>query len=265
MDATDIMGIPFMKMHGLGNDFVVIDRRKGGAEITPEIARVVGDRRRGIGFDQLAVIESDQEAAARLTFFNPDGSASAACGNATRCIARHLMEEAGKGALTLRTARGMLACEDAGDGMTRVNMGAPLTAWREIPLARNVDTLHLPLHEDPVATSMGNPHCSFFVEDAEAINLASRGPEIERHPLFPERTNVQFANVPWEGPPSDAGLGKGNGHHARLGILVLRRCRGGGAPGVDRPQCHAGSGRGPDLGGLARGRCLDDRTHDSCL
>ncbi|MDE0345615.1 MAG: diaminopimelate epimerase [Boseongicola sp.] len=195
MDATDIMGIPFMKMHGLGNDFVVIDRRKGGAEITPEIARIVGDRRRGIGFDQLAVIESDQQAAARLTFFNPDGSLSAACGNATRCIARHLMDEKGKGALTLRTKRGMLACEDAGNGMTRVNMGAPLTEWREIPLAQDVDTLHLPLHEDPVATSMGNPHCSFFVEDAEAINLASRGPEIERHPLFPERTNVQFASV----------------------------------------------------------------------
>ena len=195
MDATGIIGIPFMKMHGLGNDFVVIDRREGGAEITPEIARVVGDRRRGIGFDQLAVIESDLEAAARLTFFNPDGSVSAACGNATRCIARHLMEENGQGALTLRTERGMLACEDAGDGMTRVNMGAPLTEWQEIPLAQDVDTLHLPLDEDPVATSMGNPHCSFFVEDAEAINLASRGPEIEHHPLFPERTNVQFANV----------------------------------------------------------------------
>ncbi len=195
MAATDIIGIPFMKMHGLGNDFVVIDRRRGGAKVTPQLARAVGDRRQGIGFDQLVVIELDQEAAARLTFFNPDGSVSAACGNATRCIARHLMDETGRGALTLRTERGMLACEDAGDGMTRVNMGAPLTEWREIPLAQDVDTLHLPIDGDPVATSIGNPHCSFFVEDAEAIDLASRGPEVENHPLFPERTNVQFVNV----------------------------------------------------------------------
>ncbi len=195
MDATDIIGIPFMKMHGLGNDFVVIDRRQGGANIAPKLARVAGDRRRGIGFDQLAVIDSDQEAAARLTFFNPDGSVSAACGNATRCIARYLMDEMGLGALMLRTDRGLLACEDAGDGMTRVNMGGPLTEWQEIPLAQEVDTLHLPLDGDPVATSMGNPHCSFFVEDAEAIDLASRGPEVEHHPLFPARTNVQFANV----------------------------------------------------------------------
>ncbi|MDE0695642.1 MAG: diaminopimelate epimerase [Boseongicola sp.] len=195
MAATDIIGIPFMKMHGLGNDFVVIDRRQGGVRITPELARTAGDRRRGVGFDQLAVIESDQASAGRLTFFNPDGSISAACGNATRCIARHLMNETGQNAVTLRTERGMLACEDAGDGMTRVNMGTPETEWREIPLAQNVDTLHLPLDGDPVATSMGNPHCSFFVEDAEAIDLASRGPEIEHHPLFPERTNVQFAGV----------------------------------------------------------------------
>ena len=234
MDATDIKGIPFMKMHGLGNDFVVIDRRKGGAEITPEIARVVGDRRRGIGFDQLAVIDPDQEAAASLTFFNPDGSVSAACGNATRCVARYLMDEKDQGALTLRTERGMLACEDAGDGMTRVNMGAPLMEWREIPLAQDVDTLHLPLDGDPVATSLGNPHCSFFVEDAEAIDLAARGPEIEHHPLFPERTNVQFASVLGKNHLRMRVWERGYGHHARLGILVLRRCRGSGAPGAGR-------------------------------
>ncbi len=195
MSATEIIGIPFMKMHGLGNDFVVIDRRQGGVGVTPELARAVGDRRRGVGFDQLAVMDADRESAARLTFFNPDGSVSAACGNATRCIARHLMDETGRNALTLRTERGVLACEDAGDGMTRVNMGEPLTEWREIPLAHAADTLHLPIQGDPVATSLGNPHCSFFVEDAETIDLESRGPEIEHHPLFPERTNVQFAQI----------------------------------------------------------------------
>ncbi len=183
-----------MKMHGLGNDFVVIDARAGDVSVTADLARALGDRNRGVGFDQLAVIERDLDAAARLTFFNADGSLSAACGNATRCIARHIMDETGQGALTLRTERGLLACEDAGRGLTRVNMGAPLTDWQDIPLAHQVDTLHLPLEGDPVATSMGNPHCTFFVDNAEAIDLARLGPEIEQHPLFPDRTNVQFVH-----------------------------------------------------------------------
>ena len=187
--------LPFMKMHGAGNDFVVIDRRAGGAPVTAALARAIGDRHRGIGFDQLAVIETDPEVSARLTFFNADGSQAAACGNATRCIARHLMDEAGGNALALRTERGLLAAEDTGDGRVRVNMGAPLVDWRDIPLAEAVDTLHMPIEGDPVATGMGNPHCTFFVEDAEAIDLARHGPEIEHHPLFPERTNVQFAQL----------------------------------------------------------------------
>lgn len=195
MDRRAAHGLPFMKMHGLGNDFVVIDRRDGGRAVTAALARSLGDRHRGVGFDQLAVIETDPEADARLTFFNPDGSTAAACGNATRCIARHLMDVTGKARVALRTERGLLACEDAGDGLTRVNMGAPFTGWREIPLARETETLHLPIEGDPVATGMGNPHCTFFVADAEAVDLARRGPEIEHHPLFPERTNVQFAHV----------------------------------------------------------------------
>ena len=195
MSDLETSGLPFMKMHGLGNDFVVIDRRRGGAPVTADLARAMGDRHRGVGFDQLAVIETDDEAEARLTFFNADGSVSAACGNATRCIARHLIEETGQGALTLRTERGLLACEDAGQGLTRVNMGPPLTNWQDIPLAREADTLHLPLEGDPVATSMGNPHCTFFVADADMIDLAQIGAEIEHHPLYPERTNVQFAHL----------------------------------------------------------------------
>lgn len=185
--------LPFMKMHGAGNDFVVIDRRCGGAPVTVALARALGDRNRGVGFDQLAVIEADGEAAAQLTFYNPDGSISAACGNATRCIARHLMDETGLNRLILRTERGLLACEDAGNRLARVNMGAPLLEWQDIPLAEATDTLHLPIEGDPVATGMGNPHCSFFVEDVSCIDLAARGSEIEHHPLFPERTNVQFA------------------------------------------------------------------------
>ncbi|MFN3642678.1 MAG: diaminopimelate epimerase [Gemmobacter sp.] len=184
-----------MKMHGLGNDFVVIDRRRGGPPVTPALARALADRHRGVGFDQLAVIEADPAVAARLVFFNSDGSESAACGNATRCIARFLMDEAGLGRLALRTARGILAAEDAGGGITRVNMGQPLTDWQDIPLARAVDTLHLPIAGDPVATGMGNPHATFFVPDAEAVDLPAFGPAMEHHPLYPERTNVELATV----------------------------------------------------------------------
>ena len=188
-------GLPFLKMHGLGNDFVVIDARARPSPVTPALARALGDRLRGVGFDQLAVVEPDAEAAARLTFFNADGSRSAACGNATRCIARMLLDESGARALTLRTERGLLACEDMGGGITRVNMGPPQLGWAEIPLAREMDTLRLPIPGEPVATGMGNPHCTFFVEEAEAVDLATFGPAHEVHPLYPERTNVEVVQV----------------------------------------------------------------------
>ena len=195
MAQTDAHDLPFMKMHGLGNDFVVIDARDGRATVTAEIARQIGDRHRGVGFDQLAVIEPADGVAAHLTFYNADGSRSAACGNATRCIARHLMDETGLSELVLTTERGRLPARDAGRGLTSVNMGHALTRWDEVPLAREMDTLELPIDGGPTATGMGNPHCTFFVDDAEAVDLAARGAELEHHPLFPERTNVQFAQV----------------------------------------------------------------------
>lgn len=182
-------------MHGLGNDFVVIDRRKGGAPVSPALARAIGDRHRGVGFDQLAVIKDDDVSDAHLTFYNADGSESAACGNATRCIARHLMDEIGRDHLVLRTPRGVLTCRDAGNGATSVNMGQPILDWRVIPLAEDADTLHLPIEGDPVATGMGNPHCTFFVDDADRVDLETRGAELEHHPLYPQRTNVQFASL----------------------------------------------------------------------
>ncbi len=188
-------GLDFMKMHGLGNDFVVIDHRSGGAPVTPALARAIGDRHRGVGFDQLAVIKPDETADARLIFYNADGSESAACGNATRCIARHLMDENGRDRLVLRTLRGALECRDAGTGATSVNMGQPILDWQNIPLAEAADTLHLPIDGDPVATGMGNPHCTFFVDDAETVDLETKGAKLEHHPLFPERTNVQFASL----------------------------------------------------------------------
>ncbi len=185
----------FVKMHGLGNDFVVIDARGRADPMSPGRARAIGDRHRGVGFDQLAVILDDAEADARLVFWNADGSTAGACGNATRCVASRLMEERGERSLLLRTERGLLACEALGDGRIRVDMGAPLLGWRDIPLAEECDTARLPLPGAPAACSMGNPHCTFFVEDADAVDLAARGAETERHPLFPERTNVQFVTV----------------------------------------------------------------------
>lgn len=186
--------LPFMKMHGLGNDFVVVDARAHPVDLPPALVIAIADRHKGVGYDQLAVIERGA-ADAHLVFYNSDGSTSAACGNATRCIARYLMDETGKRELHLTTDRGDLHAVDAGDGLTSVNMGQPQLAWDEIPLAREMDTLELPIEGSPTATGMGNPHCTFFVDDAEAVDLATRGAEIEHHPLYPERTNVQFASL----------------------------------------------------------------------
>jgi diaminopimelate epimerase len=194
-DAAFDSGLPFMKMHGLGNDFVVIDRRGGGAIVTPVLARALGDRHRGIGFDQLAVIETAGNADARLTFFNANGSLAEACGNATRCVARHLMGETGATALTLLTERGLLHAVDAGEGLTSVNMGPPVEDWREIPLAEGADLDALAIPGAPSAVGMGNPHCVFFVPDVGAVDVATQGAAIEHHPLFPEATNVEFVEV----------------------------------------------------------------------
>lgn len=195
--------LAFMKMHGLGNDFVVVDTRAraeaatDAADLAAPLIRAIADRHRGVGFDQLALIAPARESgtAAHLLFYNADGTTSAACGNATRCIARHLMTETGAAALELTTDRGRLQARDAGDGLTAVNMGPPQTGWAEIPLAEAMDTLELPIEGGPTATGMGNPHCSFFVADAERIPLEEFGPRYEHHPLFPERTNVQVASL----------------------------------------------------------------------
>lgn len=187
-----------MKMHGLGNDFVIVDARAHAVDLPTALVQAIAHRNFGVGFDQLAVIESgaaDSGADAHLIFYNADGSTSAACGNATRCIARHLMAESGKAALTLTTERGTLYARDAGNGLTSVNMGQPQLRWDEIPLAQEMDTLRLPIEGAPTATGMGNPHCTFFVEDAEAVDLEGRGAAIEHHPLYPQRTNVQFASL----------------------------------------------------------------------
>lgn len=195
MDKKNATNIPFMKMHGLGNDFVVMDERGITPRVDAALAISIADRHRGVGFDQLAVLSDTTNADVHLTFWNSDGSLSAACGNATRCIARFLMDETGRDALTITTDRGTLHARDAGGGLTSVNMGHPQLRWDEVPLAYEVDTLSLPIDGSPVATGMGNPHCTFFVDDAEAVDLAARGAKVEYDPLYPQRTNVQFASL----------------------------------------------------------------------
>ena len=185
----------FAKMHGLGNDFVVVDARRSSATITPALARALGDRHRGVGFDQLAVIRNGAGVAAEVDFWNSDGSTAGACGNATRCVAHMLLAESNAQSLTLRTERGDLVCEVAPGGLVRVNMGAPVLDWAQIPLAQDVDLNALPLPGVAGAAGMGNPHCVFIVADADAVDLASEGPKYEHHPLFPARTNVEFVQV----------------------------------------------------------------------
>ncbi|MEM1315170.1 MAG: diaminopimelate epimerase [Pseudomonadota bacterium] len=188
------------KMHGLGNDFVVIDARNGlstGApRVTEALARAIGDRHRGVGFDQLAeILPGDADADVDIVFWNPDGTTAGACGNATRCVADLLMAETGRDAVALRTERGRLDAVRRADGAISVNMGAPIFEPRAIPVAPGANPAELPLDGRPMAVGMGNPHCVFFVEDAEAAPVETVGPETETHPAFPQGTNVEFVQI----------------------------------------------------------------------
>ncbi len=189
----------FLKMHGLGNDFVIIDgRSESELLLMPGLIRSVCDRRLGVGCDQLIVMEAavPKDADVFMRIYNPDGSESGACGNATRCVADIVMQESGTHECTVETRAGLLACWHAGEGLVRVDMGPPRLLWNEIPLARECDTLSLPLDGEPVTVSMGNPHCVFFLDqDVESFSVSEIGARIENDPLFPQRTNVEFCNV----------------------------------------------------------------------
>lgn len=183
----------FRKMHGLGNDFVVIDARNDALEMTPARARAIADRHRGIGCDQLILIEPSTRADVRMRIFNADGGEVDACGNATRCIPLFLGRDC-----RIETNAGLLEAELKDDGAS-VDMGAPRFGWEDIPLAYAVDTLDMPLSwEDlpvPTAVNVGNPHVIFFCDDLDAVDCARLGSLIENDPLFPERVNVNFAQV----------------------------------------------------------------------
>lgn len=193
-------GVPFRKMHGCGNDFVLLDARARPLDLSPEAIRRIGDRHRGVGFDQLVVIGPPRDGgAARLRFYNADGGEAGACGNATRCVASLLLEESGAARVVLEAAPGPLPAERLADGRVRVEMTAPRFGWRDIPLRLPCDTLQVPLDRPPlprpVAVSMGNPHAVFLVEDLRRLDVAALGAELERHPMFPERANIGFAQM----------------------------------------------------------------------
>lgn len=176
--------IKFTKMHGAGNDFVIIDARTQTVNFTPEQVQHICHRNFGVGCDLMTILEPSSSADIFARFLNPDGSESGACGNATRCVADIILREAGKNECTIQTARGLLETWRADNGQITVDMGEPL----EI-------TENLPLENAPTVVNMGNPHCVFFVEDSAAIDLHKIGPQIENHPHFPNRTNVEFVHV----------------------------------------------------------------------
>jgi diaminopimelate epimerase len=190
------MRIPFRKMHGLGNDFVVLDARAAPLALPGESIRWIGDRHRGVGFDQLVTLEPATDAEVFLRFHNSDGSEAGACGNGTRCAASLVLTETGKPAIAIRTIGGRLGAERLADGTVRVDMGAPRLGWADVPLARAMDTLHVPLGGfDAACCSMGNPHATIFVEDLDALDIPRIGPALEHDPLLPDRANIGFAQV----------------------------------------------------------------------
>ena len=190
----------FIKMHGLGNDFVVIDARARPVRLDARQARRIADRRRGIGCDQLIVLEPPPSPGADVFMHirNADGTESGACGNATRCVGRLLAEETGRTDIAIETRAGLLRAHVERDRIT-VDLGPARLDWTDIPLAEARDTLHLGISEgmllDPVAVNVGNPHAVFFVADADAVPLAELGPRLEHHPLFPERANIEAVQV----------------------------------------------------------------------
>jgi diaminopimelate epimerase len=189
------MMIGFVKMHGCGNDFVILDERAGSFGVTPARAAFLANRRIGIGCDQVIAIQPVSGADAFMRIWNPDGSEAGACGNATRCVADILMRGAGTNAVTIRTVSGDLPATRGKDGLITVDMGPPRLDWADIPLAEPADTLRLDLPGEPAAAGMGNPHATFFVPDLDAVRIAAIGPRLEHDPMFPQRANIGFAQI----------------------------------------------------------------------
>ena len=199
-------GRPFIKMHGLRNDFIIVDgRREPYRPSAEEIIRIC-DRREGVGGDELLIVnpprsvsEADDDAYAFVRIFNPDGREVEACGNATRCVGWLFMQESRARKLWSRLLAVCWHASRAGEKQVAVEMGKLRTAWQDIPLSREIDTLHLEIGagplQDPVGMNIGNPHAVFFVDDVDAIDMAIYGPQLQNHPLFPEEANIGAAQL----------------------------------------------------------------------
>lgn len=193
--------ISFIKMHGAGNDFVIIDNRVHDALLTETAITNISDRHFGVGCDQLIELRAPnhKDADILMIIYNSDGSQSAACGNATRCVAALLMSELENDECLIETAAGLLLCAVDDEGVINVDMGKPKFHWQDIPLAQDLPTHDIPLNIDglgnPYMVNMGNPHAVFVVDDVTKIDLEKIGSMVENHPYFPERTNVEFIEV----------------------------------------------------------------------
>lgn len=195
-------GTQFIKMHGLGNDFVIFDGRDAAIRPSDDAVRAIADRRTGVGCDQLIVIENAEDGSGADAFMrirNSDGGEVEACGNAVRCVGSLIMDETGQSAATVATLAGPVRLERTTDGRITADMGAPVEDWAGIPLAGETDTLHLDMSAGPltgpVGVGMGNPHAVFFVDDVDEVALAELGPELEVHPLYPNRANIEVAQI----------------------------------------------------------------------
>ncbi len=234
-------GRPFIKMHGLRNDFIIVDARR--TPFKPSVSEIqrICDRREGVGGDELLIVEppSSSDYANNITAFvriiNTDGREAEACGNASRCIGWLLMQERGLETVAFRTLGGKLKCQLEGEKNVSVSMGRLCTAWHEIPLSKETDTLHLgidagPLH-DPVGMNIGNPHAVFFVSDIDKIDLETYGSELQHHSLFPQEANIGVAQMidastmklaVWE-RPGTLTTACGSGACAAVGAALRRR------------------------------------------
>lgn len=203
--AHDAPTVPFLKMNGLGNDFVVFDARAKPLRVGADAARQLADRDHGIGCDQVIIMEPSARADAFMRIINADGSEVSACGNATRCVAAVLASETGRATTTIETRAGLLSAVVQADGTVSVDMGQPKFSWQDIPLSEafadtrgielQVGPVNAPILHTPSVVNVGNPHCIFWVDDVNRFDLGAIGPMLEHHPLFPERCNISLAQI----------------------------------------------------------------------
>ena len=270
MSATG--AIPFRKMNGLGNDFVVLDARAHALRLRDDQARAIADRKSGIGCDQVIMLEPSKSADVRMRIWNNEGFEVESCGNASRCIADLLFAEKRAERVTIDTKGGYLVCRRAGEGLVTVDNGVPKFDWKDIPLSETfADTRHIelqvgpidaPLIHSPSVINVGNPHCIFWVKDLDVVDLAKVGPMIEFHPLFPAARQCHAR--PRRRSPSHhhQGVGTRRRPDARLWHGGLRGCGGGGAPAAHRPARHGHASGRRSLSRMARERRShpDDRS-----